>query len=84
MAASTSGIVTDGNAKQWTTVCQLTDPAMYALVDVEQELMSKDVADLSPLEFRAMVWARASLAFLYGVRADEAVGFPVLAHPGGD
>lgn len=74
----------DSAAKQWTTVCQLTNPAMDALVEVEQALMAVDGAALTPFEFRALLWVRASLAFLYGVRVDESVGAPVLAHPGGD
>jgi hypothetical protein len=65
--------VNDNGVKQWTTICQLTNPAMDALVVVEQALMAVDSSDLTPLEFRALMWVRCSLASLYGVRADEIV-----------
>jgi hypothetical protein len=58
--------------KDWTTVCELTDRAMGALVGVERALMAVDDSRLNPLEFRALLWARCSLATLYGIRADEA------------
>ena len=74
----------DSAAKHWTTVCQLTDPAMDALLAVEQALMALDDTQVTPIEFRALLWVRASLAFLYGVRADESMSAPVLAHPGAD
>ncbi|HWE57828.1 MAG TPA: hypothetical protein VG435_20160 [Acidimicrobiales bacterium] len=59
--------------KQWNSVCELTGAAMDALVQVEQALVPFGSADLSPLEFRALLWARCALASLYGIRADETV-----------
>jgi hypothetical protein len=63
--------VTDPSTKNWTTICHLTGSAMDALVEIEQDLMDAD--DLGPLEFRTLVWARCTLATLYGIRADEAI-----------
>jgi hypothetical protein len=65
--------VNDPGVKQWTTICQLTDPAMDALVEVERFLMAMDGDKLTPHEFRALLWVRCSLACLYGLRADEAM-----------
>ena len=59
--------------KQWTTVCHLTTEAMDALGRVEESLIAVEDQDLSPLEFRTLMWARCSLATLYGIRADETV-----------
>jgi hypothetical protein len=53
------------------TVCGLTDRAMDALIDVERALGAVDGNPLSPLEFRTLLWAKCSLATLYGIRADE-------------
>jgi hypothetical protein len=52
-------------------VCDLTGAAMEALVGIEQALLKADGESLSPLEFRTLMWARCSLAALYGIRADE-------------
>ena len=71
MLPSSNHGVTDPSTKNWTTVCHLTGPAMDALVEIEQDLMEAD--DLGPLEFRTLVWARCTLATLYGIRADEAI-----------
>lgn len=60
--------------KPWNTACELTNTAMDALVDVEQALMALDVDGMTPYEFRTLLWVRCSLATLYGIRADEAVG----------
>jgi hypothetical protein len=46
---------------------------MDALVAVESALMPSSPDNLSPLEFRALLWVRCSLASLYGIRADETV-----------
>lgn len=46
---------------------------MDALVAVEAALMPLAPDNLSPLEFRTLLWARCSLASLYGIRADETV-----------
>lgn len=63
--------------KHWTSICELTGAAMDALVQVEQALVpfgtTDGTAELSPLEFRALLWARCALASLYGIRADETV-----------
>jgi hypothetical protein len=64
--------VTDRTPKHWSTVCELTDAVMEALTDVEQALVSVDGDSLDPLEFRALLWAKCSLATLYGMRAEEA------------
>jgi hypothetical protein len=58
-------------AKKRTGVCDLTGAAMDALVEVEQALLNADAQNLSPLEFRTLMWARCSLAALYGIRADD-------------
>lgn len=66
--------VTDPATNPWKSVCELTSPAMNALVDVEQALIAVPDDQLTPHEFRALLWVRCSLASLYGIRADEAVG----------
>lgn len=63
--------MTDPSTKSWTSICNLTGAAMDALVEIEQSLMEAD--DLGPLEFRALVWVRCTLATLYGIRADETI-----------
>lgn len=57
--------------KTWSTVCELTNRAMEAMVEIEQTLISAGDDRLTPLEFRTLLWVRCSLASLYGVRADE-------------
>lgn len=69
----------EGSIKPWNTVCDLTTSAMNALADVEQALIGVDHDGLTPHEFRALLWVRCSLASLYGIRADEAVGDPAMA-----
>lgn len=69
----------EGRIKPWNNVCDLTTSAMNALVDVEQTLIGIDGDRLTPHEFRALMWVRCSLASLYGIRADEAVGDPAIA-----
>ncbi len=69
----------DPSIKPWNTVCDLTSSAMNALVDVEQALIGVDRDGLTAHEFRALLWVRCSLASLYGIRADEAVGDPAIA-----
>lgn len=59
--------------KNWSSVCELTAPAMDALAAVEQAVMPLGTDGLSPLEFRTLLWARCALASLYGIRADETV-----------
>lgn len=63
--------MTDPSTKTWNSICNLTGPAMDALVEIEQSLMEAD--DLGPLDFRTLVWVRCTLATLYGIRADEAI-----------
>lgn len=60
-------------AKEWNSICDLTGAAMDALTAVEQALMPLGTDGLTPLEFRTLLWARCSLASLYGIRADETV-----------
>lgn len=55
------------------SICELTGEAMDALAAVEAALMPLDADGLTPLEFRTLLWARCSLASLYGIRADETV-----------
>ncbi|HET6965462.1 MAG TPA: hypothetical protein VFH58_11875 [Acidimicrobiales bacterium] len=69
----------EGSIKPWNNVCDLTTSAMSALVDVEQALIGVDGDRLTPNEFRALLWVRCSLATLYGIRVDEAVGDPAMA-----
>ncbi len=65
--------MTNPPTKNWTNICELTGQAMDALVEIEQALSSVDGATLDPLEFRILLWARCSLATLYGIRSDETV-----------
>ena len=70
--------MTDAVPKNWSTVCELTGGAMDALADVERRLLAVDYDSLDPLEFRALLWAKCSLATLYGIRADESLGDPAM------
>lgn len=73
--------MSDTWAKKWSSVCELTNAAMDALLEVEQTLMAADADRLTPVEFRTLLWVRCSLASLYGVRADETmIGAESLAH----
>ncbi|MDA8043717.1 MAG: hypothetical protein M0Z30_00520 [Actinomycetota bacterium] len=65
--------MTEPSTKTWTSICLLTNQAMDALVEIEQGLMAVDDQTLGPLEFRTLVWARCTLATLYGIRADETI-----------
>ena len=47
---------------------------MQALTRVADALDGVDGRDLSPIELRTLMWSRCSLAALYGIRADEAMG----------
>ena len=40
---------------------------------VATTLSEIDDADLTPVEWRTLLWSRCSLAALYGIRADEAL-----------
>lgn len=73
MAGSSNPGVSEYPEKRWSSVCELTGAAMDALVQVEQALVPFGTADLTPLEFRTLLWVRCSLASLYGIRADETV-----------
>lgn len=57
-----------------TSMCELTEAAMQALTRVADTLDALDYRDLSPIELRTLMWSRCSLAALYGIRADEAMG----------
>ena len=59
--------------KPWRSICELTSPAMEALLKVEQALVPLGSDGLDPLEFRTLLWVRCALASLYGIRADETV-----------
>ena len=47
---------------------------MQALTTVADSLDSVDYRTLSPIQLRTLMWSRCSLAALYGIRADEAMG----------
>lgn len=44
---------------------------MYALAEVAARLQRPDPEDLSEIQLRALIWARCSLAALYGIRIDD-------------
>ena len=79
MGPSTNLTVTDPTAERVTSMCHLTACAMGALGQVEKVLMSTGSENLSPIEFRTLLWARCALAALYGIRADESVSDPTLS-----
>lgn len=51
-------------------MCELTDNAMNALIQVAERL-DVNQSELSAIELRTLMWARCSLAALYGIRIDE-------------
>ncbi len=55
-------------------MCELTEAAMQALTRVANTLDVADYSELSPIQLRTLMWSRCSLAALYGIRADEAMG----------
>lgn len=63
--------MTDPPVPQWSTVCELTGPAMEALLEVERALVNVDSFELTSTQFRTLLWVRCSLAVLYGIRVDE-------------
>lgn len=55
-------------------MCELTEAAMQALTRVADSLDVVDYTELSAIQLRTLMWSRCSLAALYGIRADEAMG----------
>lgn len=55
-------------------MCELTEAAMQELTRVADALDAVAGRELSPIELRTLMWSRCSLAALYGIRADEAMG----------
>lgn len=53
------------------SVCALTEEAMSALSEIAAGLEERGADALSEIELRTLIWARCSLAALYGIRVDD-------------
>jgi hypothetical protein len=64
-------------------MCDLTETAMSSLAEVAARLEIRGMDDLSEIELRTLIWARCSLAALYGIRVDAMMDDVTMADIGG-